>query len=122
MIEVVSQYLLFVMAVGLPAFFVFRWAYSQWWKANLPAFWAWVLQNRRRDKTIRETREQVTDLGRRLAELEKNVGDPTVDKENGERDDMTACLDDALNRLGKVERMVAQLRHRLRSKGILIDG
>ena len=122
MIEVVPQYLLFVMAVGLPAFLVFRWAYSQWWKANLPAFWAWVLQNRRRDKMIRETREQVTDLGRRLAELEKNVGDPTVDKENGERNDMTACLDDALNRLGKVERMVSQLRHRLRSKGILIDG
>ncbi len=123
MIEIVSPYLLYVVAIGFPAFFVLRWLYSQWWKANLPAFWAWVLQQRRRDKVIRVTRERVVDLEQRLAALEKNVGGlESADEENSEREGVTEGLADALLRIGTVERMVAQLRHRLRSKGIMIDG
>lgn len=122
MIEVVSPYLLYAVAIGFPAFFVLRWVYSQWWKANLPAFWAWLLQQRRRDKMIRATREKVSDLELRLAALEETVGGSSSDQQNEESDDMTARLDDTLLRLGVVERMVAQLRHRLRSKGIMIDG
>ena len=119
--ESIAQYLLYAGAVGFPSFFVLRWMYSQWLKANLPAFWAWVLQQRRRDKTIRATREKVDDLEGRLAELEKITRPSVTVKENEESDDITTRLDDVLNRLGSIERMVAQLRHRLRSKGIMTD-
>lgn len=112
MIEIAAQYLVYIGAIGFPTFFVLRWVYSQWWKANLPAFWAWLLQQRRRDKTIRETRKKVSDLEQRLAVLEENRG-------GGEADETLA---DVLIRLDNCERMLAQLRHRLRQKGIMIDG
>ncbi len=119
---IITQYALLVLAAGIPTFFVLRWVYSQWWKANLPAFWAWLLQQRRRDKMIRATRERVADLAARLAALEEKVGGSVADQKNEERDDLTERLEDTLLRLGAVERLVAQLRHRLRSKGIMIDG
>ncbi len=122
MMEVVLPYLLYAGAIGFPSFFVLRWIYSQWWKANLPAFWAWVLQQRRRDKMIRETREKVTELDRRLIKLDEKIGGSAADQKNEENDGITESLENALIRLGNVERMIAQLRHRLRSKGILIDG
>ena len=122
MIEIVLPYLLYAVAIGFPAFFVLRWFYSQWWKANLPAFWAWLLQQRRRDKMIRETREKVADLERRLVKLDEKIGGSAADQKNEENDGITEGLENALIRLGNVERMVAQLRHRLRSKGIMIDG
>ncbi len=121
MIESIAPYLVYVLAVGFPALLVFRWVYSQWWKANLPAFWAWLLQQRRRDKVIRETREQVADLEQRLATLEEKVGGSVTEPKNEESNDITEGLEDVLIRLTKTERLLAQLRHRLRAKGIMLD-
>lgn len=118
----IAQILLYTMALGLPSAWIVGWLYRSWRKANLPAFWAWILQQRRRDKTIRTTREQVVDLEQRLGALEEKVGGSMADQKNDERDDITERLEDTLIRLGAVERLVAQLRHRLRSKGIMIDG
>ncbi len=115
-------YLLYTLAAGFPAFFIFRWVYSQWWKANLPAFWGWVLQQRRRDQVIKATREQVADLQHRLLVLEATVGeDSATDETNVEQEDITERLESTVIRLSDLERLVAQLRHRLRSRGIMSD-
>ncbi len=108
----ITQYVVYVAAAGFPIFFILRWLYSQWWKANLPAFWAWVLQQRRRDKTIRETRERVDDIEQWLTELEHNRN----------KDEINENQVDMLDRLVHMERLLAQMRHRLRQKGIMIDG
>lgn len=118
MIEIIAQYFMYAMAVGIPSLFVLRWLYRQWWKANLPAIWAWGLQQRRRDKTIRVNRERIEELAKRLARLETDMTQVLGDVVGDE----TENLMDVVKRLNNVERMIAQLRHRLRSKGIMIDG
>lgn len=122
--EIIDPYLLYALALGLPAWLVLRWVYGQWRKANAPALWAWVLQNRRRDRTIRATRERADALEQRVDALELLLESyrERSGRAQEEGGDWAAQLDDALNRLGDCERALAQLKHRLRQRGIGIDG
>lgn len=122
--EIIGLYLLYAAAIGFPAWLVLRWVWGSWRKANMPALWAWAFQNRRRDQTIRATREKADALEQRVAGLEGLLEKyrEYTERAGTEGGNWTEQLDDALNRLGAVERAIAQLKHRLRQRGIEVDG
>ncbi len=119
-----SEFLLYMVAVGFPSLFALRWAYHAWWHVKLPALRARLNRQRRRDKVIRETRDTVVDLVTRMAAAEeaaKEAAKEAAETESAD-DESPDPLVDCQNRLGTLERTIAQLQHRLRQKGINIDG
>ncbi len=105
----VGQLLLYVMALGVPSAWITGWLYRMWRKANMPAILGMISRQRRRDETIKKTRERAAalealqeDYQLRLAKMEKRLQDFEI-------------------RVGKSETAVAQLRHRLRSRGLVTD-
>ncbi len=117
-----SEFLLYMAAIGFPGLFAMRWAYHAWWRVKLPALRARLNRQRRRDKVIRETRETVADLVTRMAAAEEAAEEAAAAEAEAADDKSPDSLGAMQNRLGTVERTIAQMRHRLRQKGINIDG
>lgn len=105
----IGQLLLYVMALGVPSAWIMGWLYRVWRKANAPAILGMIGRQRRRDATIKETRERTTVL--------EGLQDTYQQQ-------FTAAekrLQDSEKRIGDLETTIARLRHRLRQRGILMD-
>lgn len=105
----IGQLLLVYLPLGLIVAWVGGWLYRTWRAANMPAILGKLSQSRRRDKTIKTTRERVDALEAWRAESEMRFG-RTVD-------DLRA----AEARMSKTESMIAQICQKLRSRGIVTD-
>lgn len=105
----IGQLLLYVFALGFPTVWLTGWLYRTWRKANMPAILGVLNRQRRRDATIKETRERASALETFRAESEVRLFE------------MEAVLKDFEGRVSHAESKVQQLRQKLRSKGILTD-
>lgn len=105
----IGQLLLYIMALGIPTVWVTNWLYRAWRRANMPAILGMINRQRRRDATIKETRERAQTLETTQTEIERRLEALVVGAE---------ALED---RVGKLEMRVGQLRQKLRSRGVLTD-
>lgn len=98
-----------VAAGALPLAWLLRSLHQTWTKANMPAFWLWLYQNRRRDRVIRETRKH----GEALEVFATEMGDWS------EKTD--AHLQKLEERMLSLEQRLGQLRQKLQGRGIVTD-
>ncbi len=108
-----TQALLYVMALGIPSAWITGWLYRMWRKANMPAILGMISRQRRRDATIKETRERTDIIEMLQIEFDSRLS--AVESEMGDK------LRDFEGRVGKMETKISQLRNRLRARGIVTD-
>lgn len=96
-------------SAALPVSWLIFKVHQTWVKANMPAFWAWLYQNRRRDRTIKETRKRVDLVEEFCEEVER--WSESADVRFNKLEARTQVL----------EHQIALLRQKLRSRGIMTD-
>lgn len=107
-VEIV-QLLLVYLPLGLIVAWVGGWLYRARRAANMPAILGKMDRSRRRDATIKQTRERADALETALAEVQQRLAR------------MEIKLQDRESQTSKLETMIAQLRQKLRSRGVLTD-
>lgn len=105
----ITQILLWIMAIGVPTAWLTGWVYRTWRKANMPAILGLLNRQRRRDKTIKETRDRATAAEGRLSDAEARL------------EKLEAVIPELSEKVGGVQGEHRKLRQRLRSRGILPD-
>ncbi len=112
----IGQILLYIMALGLPTAWVTGWLYRVWRKANMPAILGVLNRQRRRDNTIKETRLRVDAF-----EVQHEESEQTRIAFEAQLREMEAKFQNVEGRVNTTEKMIAQLRQKLRSRGVLSD-
>ena len=112
----IGQILLYIMALGLPTAWVTSWLYRMWRRANMPAILGVLNRQRRRDRTIKETRLRVDAF-----EVQQEEREQTRAALEARLHEMEAQLQNVAGRVSKLETLIGRLRQRLRARGVLMD-
>lgn len=105
----IGEILLWVMAIGVPTAWLTGWVYRMWRKANMPAILGVLNRQRRRDRTIKETRDRAATNESRLSDAEARL------------EKLEASLPALSEKVGGVQGEHRKLRQKLKSRGVLPD-